>query len=215
MNYFMSRDRLAHAGLGMGREGFEPSTLGLRVGAGGLCVSRVVSRLPSQKRDLGPTGARSSRVVSLPVSFPPCSHPGGVMNGPPQPPATHDPTLRALVERGLPQAQAREAAATAVEPPAGRLPAAPRVVPRRGRSAWRLTGPAWRPASLGGACGAPPPRRESEAASWCACSTPPTNLRWGRGSTPDHRWARSPSTWSSGSARAGESGARSSCATSR
>ena len=57
------------------------------------------------------------------------------MNGPPQSPTTQDPTLRALVERGLAQAQAREAAAAAVEPPSGRVPAAPRVIPRHGPSA--------------------------------------------------------------------------------
>jgi hypothetical protein len=50
------------------------------------------------------------------------------MNGSPQPPTRHDPTLRALVERGLAQAQARQAA-TPVEPPPGGVRPAPRVVP--------------------------------------------------------------------------------------
>ena len=50
------------------------------------------------------------------------------MNGCPQPPTTHDPTLRALVERGLARARAREEA-TPVEPPSGQVPPASSVVP--------------------------------------------------------------------------------------
>ena len=52
------------------------------------------------------------------------------MNASPQFPRRQDPTLRALVERGLARAQAREIADAAVESPSGRLaPAAKRAVP--------------------------------------------------------------------------------------
>jgi hypothetical protein len=50
------------------------------------------------------------------------------MNGLAESRAAQDPKLRALVERGLAHAHAREAA-TQVELPSGRVPAAPRVVP--------------------------------------------------------------------------------------
>ena len=100
----------------MGREGFEPSTLGLKVGPAGLALSRVVSekRLAAgvsqvhRRLDLG---------SSLPVSLSPCCHPGGAMNAPSESPGTQDPSLRALIERGLAQAQAREAAAGLIEEP--------------------------------------------------------------------------------------------------
>ena len=52
------------------------------------------------------------------------------MNAPPQSPSTQDPTLRALVERGLARAQAREAAAATVGPPPHPVePAAERAAP--------------------------------------------------------------------------------------
>jgi hypothetical protein len=54
--------------------------------------------------------------------LPPCCHPGGVMNGLPESPTTQDPTLQALVERGL--RAARERAQADVTPE----PAAPPVV---------------------------------------------------------------------------------------
>jgi hypothetical protein len=52
------------------------------------------------------------------------------MNGSPRPATTPDPTLRALVERGLAQVQAREAAAAPVGPPSvlsGRVAPAKRI----------------------------------------------------------------------------------------
>jgi hypothetical protein len=52
------------------------------------------------------------------------------MNGLPQSPRTQDPTLRALVERGLTRAQAREAAAVTFEPaPAREETATARPIP--------------------------------------------------------------------------------------
>lgn len=57
-------------------------------------------------RDLG---------TSLHVSFPPCSHPGEAMNAAGLSSTTPDTRLHALLERGLAQARARDAAAASVE----------------------------------------------------------------------------------------------------
>ena len=58
----------------MGRVGFEPTTLGLKVGAGALGGARGVSRLLVWERDSVRPG-RLGLVSSLSVLLPPCCHP--------------------------------------------------------------------------------------------------------------------------------------------
>ena len=80
------------------------------------------------------------------------------MNAPSESPTTQDPSLRALIERGLAQAQAREAAAGPIEEPSLAVGPPAETWPRRhGPSASRPTGPAWSPTSPARASGAPAP----------------------------------------------------------
>lgn len=111
-----SRVACFQADCGMGRAGIEPATLGLK-------QARAISGRLGWSRESRSRSGFSDSVEgrrlgsSLPVSLSPRCHPGGAMNALELVPATHDPALRALLERGLAQARAREAAERVEAPP--------------------------------------------------------------------------------------------------